>query len=249
MRVLLVERQAAQPKALSAFFKVEGLVVEHTDTGEDALWLLRHDQFDMIVLNSDVPDMDGTLLISRVRTAGHHTPVIALLWTASTKQRLAALSAGADDVVECDTDRPELLARMRAVLRRSRGYSQPIIRCGKLALDHERQDVMLDDKHIHLTQKEFALLQLLMMRKNVVMTKEVILSNLYGGMDEPEIKIIDVFVCKIRSKLAKAGVRNLIQTVWGRGYIVRDALRDDDGTSKPCIPQPNEVSRRALAIA
>jgi two-component system cell cycle response regulator CtrA len=239
----------AQGKALSAFFKTEGLVVEHADTGEDALGLLRHYQFDLIILGRDVPDMDSTLLISRVRAAGHHTPLLALLGSASAKQRLAALSAGADDVVEPNTDRAELLARMRAIVRRSRGYSQPVIRCGKLALDHERQDVTVEGNHLHLTQKEFALLQLLIMRKNMVMTKEAILSNLYGGMDEPEIKIIDVFVCKIRNKLVKAGVHNLLQTVWGRGYVVRDASRDDDTTPVPGIPQPTKVSRRELEIA
>ncbi len=249
MRVLLVEHHASQSRGLSAFFKAEGLVVECTDTGEDALGLLRHDTFDMLVVSRSLPDMDATQLISRVRAAGHHTPVLAILGSASAKQRLAALSVGADDVVEHDTDRAELLARMRAILRRSRGYSQPIIRRGRLALDQERQDVTLDDKHVHLTHKEFALLQLLMMRKNTVMTKESILSNLYGGMDEPEIKIIDVFVCKIRSKLAKAGVHNLIQTVWGRGYVVRDASRDDDTTPERRIPQPIEASRRELEIA
>ena len=239
MRVLLVENQISPIRALATFFKAEGLIVECTDTGEEALELLRHYPFDLIVLNRAPTDINGTSLISRVRTAGHHTPIIALLGATSPKQRLATLSSGADDVVEHDIDRAELLARMRAILRRSRGYSESVIRCGKLALDHERQDVTLDGEHVHLTQKEFALLQLLMMRKNTVMTKEVILSNLYGGMDEPEIKIIDVFVCKIRSKLAKAGVRNLIQTEWGRGYVVRDISRDDDRTPEPCIPLPH----------
>jgi two-component system cell cycle response regulator CtrA len=248
MRVLLVEDQVPQAQAMNAFFKAEGLVVEHTSTSDDAMGLLRHYQFDIIVLSRHVADTDCTPLISRVRSAGHHTPVLALLKAASTKERLAALSAGADDVVELDADRAELLARMRSIMRRSRGYSQPIIRCGRVALNQENQVVTVDDKHLHLTHREFALLQLLMMRKNMVMTKEAILSNLYGGMDEPEIKIIDVFVCKIRSKLAKAGLRNVIQTVWGRGYVVRDASRDDDTTPEPRIPQPLEMSRRELAV-
>jgi two-component system, cell cycle response regulator CtrA len=248
MRVLLVENQISPTRALDACFKAEGLVVECTDTGEEALGLLRHYQFDLIVLNRDPADIDGTLLISRLRTAGHHTPIIALLGTTNAKQRLATLSSGADDVVEHDIDRAELLARMRAIMRRSRGYSESVIRCGKLALDQERQDVTVAGNHVHLSNKEFAILQLLMMRKNTVMTKEVILSNLYGGLDEPEIKIIDVFVCKIRSKLAKAGVRNLIQTEWGRGYVVRDISRDDDRTPEPRVPLPIEAGRRELAL-
>ena len=249
MRVLIVEIDCPQGRTLNAFFKAEGFVVEHTDSGEDALGLLRHYEFDMIIAGCGVPDMDGTRLISRARAAGHHTPVIAMLALASPKQRLAALSAGADDAVEHDTDRAELLARMRAILRRSRGYSQPVLRRGRLTLDQERQDISIDDKHIHLTGKEFALLHLLMMRKNMVMTKEAILSSLYGGMDEPEVKIIDVFVCKTRAKLAKAGIRNLIETVWGRGYVVRDASRDDEEVITPRVPQPIDTCRHEFAMA
>ena len=246
MRILLVDA-SSHTTPLHAFIQSEGVVVEGADTGEETLNLLRHYPFDVVVLDLALPDMDGVTLISRLRLAGHHTPVLALLSSASIKHRLAALSAGADDVVGHETDRTEILARMRAIFRRSRGFSQPAIQCGQVTLNHEHQEVTIAGRHVHLTQKEFSLLQLLMLRKNVVMTKETILANLYGGLDEPEIKIIDVFICKLRSKLAKAGVTDLIGTVWGRGYIVREEGRDNHGTSQPRIPLPIEACRREFA--
>lgn len=238
MRVLLVETHVPQAKALSSMFEREGFAVECTDTGADALSLLRRYSFDLVLLNLRLPDVDGTTMISRIRTAGHHTPVLALLGLSSPKLRLQALQVGADDVVEHDTDRCELLARMHAIIRRSRGFSQPVIRVGMLALDLERHDVTVGDQRVHLSCREFAVLQLLVLRKNMVMTKETIMSHLYGGMDEPEIKIIDVFVCKIRTKLAKVGLPNAISTVWGRGYTVRDQDRDSQPPQVPAVPQP-----------
>ena len=246
MRILLVDA-SNQTNPLRAFIQSEGVVVEGADTGEEALDLVRHYPFDVVVLNLTLPDMDGITWISRLRLTGHHTPVLALLSSASIKHRLAALSAGADDVVGHDTDPTEILARMRAIFRRSRGFSQPAIQCGQVTLNQEHHEVTVAGRHVHLTQKEFALLQLLMLRKNTIMTKEMILANLYGGLDEPEIKIIDVFICKLRSKLAKAGVTNLIGTVWGRGYVVREEGRDNPSKSQPRIPLPIEACRRELA--
>lgn len=249
MRVLLVDSQVSRGENWNTFLQSEGLVGECAQTGEEALDLLRHYPFDLVLLDLALSDMEGTLLISRMRMAGRHTPVIAMTITSSAKQRLAALSAGADDVLGQDTDRTEVLARMRAVFRRSRGFSQSAIRCGQVTLDQERQDVTIAGKHLHFTKKEFALLQVLMLRKNTVMTKEMIFANLYSGMDEPEIKIIDVFICKIRNKLAKAGQPNLIQTVWGRGYVVREDGRDDHATPEPRLPIPVQAGRQEAALA
>ena len=249
MRVLLVVPQPVQAQSWNIFLKSEGFVAECAHTGEDALDHLRHYSFDLVLLDVVLPDMDGTLLISRMRTEAHSTPVLALISASNAKQRLAALSAGADDVFGQDIERAEVLARMSAVFRRSCGFSQAAIRCGGVALDQQRHDVTIDGQHLHFTKKEFAILQLLMMRRNTVMNKEAILANLYGGLDEPEIKIIDVFICKIRNKLARAGVGNLIQTVWGQGYVVRDDGLDNNGTPQPRIPAPVEARLRELVVA
>lgn len=233
MRALLVRSRAAQPSALATFLDTEGVSVERVDTGADALDLLRHYPFDVVLLDLLLSDMDGTLLLSRIRAAGHDLPAIALSGSENAQLRIKALSLGADDIVDQKADPAELLARMRAVIRRSRGFSQSVLRAGDLSLDLERQSVTVGDTHVPLTNKEFSLLQLLTLRKNTVMTKEAILTNLYGGMDEPEAKIIDVFVCKVRAKLAKAGLPDIIKTVWGRGYLVSDASRTAPA-SIPC---------------
>ncbi len=243
MRTLLVEGHAGHASALSAYLKAEGLVVEVTATGEDALDLLRHYEFDVVLLNLVLPDMDGSTLATRIRAAGRHTPILALADVPNPRSRLKVLSAGADDVVEQNVDRDELLARMRAIFRRSCGYSHSRIQAGGLTLDIEQHEVVANGSRIALSAKEFDILQMLMLRKNMILTKEMILSHLYGGMDEPEIKIIDVFICKIRGKLKKAGMPDVIGTVWGRGYIVRDQGRDREAQKGPLVPQPFEVDR------
>jgi two-component system, cell cycle response regulator CtrA len=247
MRVLLVEGDSGAGKALSAFLKAEGIIVETADTGEDALDLLRHYEFDLVLLNLLLPDMDGTTLITRMRAAKREEPVLAMAKSTNLRARLKALTAGGDDVVDQGVDRAELLARMRAIVRRSRGYSQPLLQAGTLVLDVNQQDVVTNGTRIRLSAKEFGILHLLVLRKNMVMSKDAILSAIYGGMDEPESKIIDVFVCKLRGKLAAAGLRNVIGTVWGRGYIVRDGTRGDERPPTPHIPEPTEEPRLSAA--
>jgi len=237
MRVLLVESNVRHAAAITADLKADAIKVDLAESGDDALYILRDYQFDLVLLNQRLPDMDGATLIGRIRVAKHDTPIIAL--SALTQTRLKALAAGADDVVECDIDREELIARIRAVVRRSRGYSQSTLRVGDLTLNVDQHDVTANGVRVALTAREFAILELLVLRRNMIMTKEAILAHLYGGLDEPEIKIIDVFVCKIRNKLAKAGLPNVISTVWGRGYTVKDVILD----TQRVAPQPQPAQR------
>jgi two-component system cell cycle response regulator CtrA len=132
------------------------------------------------------------------------------------------LGLGADDFITKPFDKAELLARMQAIVRRSKGFSQPSLRVGPLLLNLDSHEVSVDSRPVHLTGKEYSILELLVLRKGMVLTKEAFLNHLYGGMDEPEMKIIDVFICKLRKKLALAGADNLIGTVWGRGYMIRE---------------------------
>lgn len=210
MRILSVENDIRFGAVISAELKAEAIRVDIAECGEDALYLLRDYEFDLVLLNL-LPDMTGTSLISRIRLAKHETPIIAI--SAVPQARLKVLAVGADDVIERDIDQAELAARIRAIVRRSRGFSQSQLQVGGVTLDVDCQDIVANGVRVHFTNKEFAVLQLLVLRRNMVMTKEAILSQLYGGMDEPEAKIIDVFVCKIRSKLTKAGLANVISTV------------------------------------
>jgi len=240
MRILLVENDIRFRAVISAELKAEAVRVDIAECGEDALYLLRDYGFDLVLLNLLLPDMTGTSLISRIRLAKHQTPIIAI--SAVPQARLKAFAVGADDVIERDIDQAELAARIRAIVRRSRGFSQSQLQVGDVTLDVDCQDVVANGVRVHFTNKEFAVLQLLVLRRNMVMTKEAILSQLYGGMDEPEIKIIDVFVCKIRNKLTKAGLPAVISTVWGRGYSVKD-IRDEGSVVTPVHPQPAQAER------
>lgn len=248
MRVLLIENDNQFAKALEASFVTEGIATERADTGEEALELVRHYEFDLLILALALPDLEGSAVIRRVRAAGRTTPIIALSAMRNPRARVQAFAVGADDVVDQHVDTAELLARMRAIVRRSRGHSHSSLQIGAVTLDLEMQTVLANGTSLALTGKEFALLQLLMLRKNMVMTKDAILTQLYGGMDEPESKIIDVFVCKIRKKLAAVGLTDFIGTVWGRGYTVRDQPADRGGPAIPAMLIPTEAPRRLAFV-
>ena len=120
------------------------------------------------------------------------------------------------------------MARIQAIVRRSKGHSDSVIRTGRLTVNLDTRMVEIDGHPLHLTGKEYGILELLSLRKGTTLTKEMFLNHLYGGMDEPELKIIDVFVCKLRKKLANASSgENYIETVWGRGYVLRDPQGED----------------------
>jgi two-component system cell cycle response regulator CtrA len=115
------------------------------------------------------------------------------------------------------------VARIHAIVRRSKGHAQSIIQTGELRVNLDAKTVEVNGERVHLTGKEYQMLELLSLRKGTTLTKEMFLNHLYGGIDEPELKIIDVFICKLRKKLAAAtGGQNYIETVWGRGYVLRD---------------------------
>ncbi len=232
MRALLVESSAAvDEKWLSA----NNFVVEAADTGADALDLAKHYDFDIIMLNLQLSDMDGCDLLRRIRANAVRTPMLALSAVSRPEAKVKALRLGADDCVTTPVDPAELLARVHAVIRRSKGFAAPLLQVGPLCLDLSSRQVTVNEEQISLSGKEYAILELLVMRKGTVITKEAFLNHLYGGMDEPEMKIIDVFMCKLRRKLANAGCSEMIGTVWGRGYILRENARAALGTPKPVI--------------
>jgi len=198
---------------------------------------VRHYDYDIVLLDLMLPDMDGYEVVRRMRSARVEAPVIVLSGLTRPQAKVKAFSVGADDFLSKPFDDAELLARMQAIMRRSKGYSQPTLRIGAVQLNLDSREVLVSGQPVHLTGKEYAILELLVLRKGMVLTKEVFLNHLYGGMDEPEMKIIDVFVCKLRKKLALAGADNLIGTVWGRGYMVRD---------QPTLTVPGVVLGNAL---
>ena len=222
MRVLLVEDDLTAARGIALTLRSGGLVVDTTDTGEEALELVKHYDYDIIVLDLLLPDMEGYEVVRRMRAARMETPVLILSGLSKPGAKVKGFGLGADDFISKPFDKAELVARMQAVVRRSKGYSQPTLRVAGLQLNLDSREVTINGLQIHFTGKEYSILELLVLRKGMVLTKEAFLNHLYGGMDEPEMKIIDVFICKLRKKLTQAGAGNLIGTVWGRGYMLRD---------------------------
>jgi len=223
MRVLLVEDDPAMAKSLELMLKSASMVVDKTDLGEDGLEIGKLYDYDIIILDLMLPDMDGLEVLRRLRDSRVKTPVLILSGQTQSEMKVKGLGSGADDYLTKPFNKDELMARIQAIVRRSQGHSQSIITTGKLAVNLDSSMVEVDGKPVHLTGKEYGILELLSLRKGTTLTKEMFLNHLYGGMDEPELKIIDVFICKLRKKLSDAtGGSNYIETVWGRGYVLRD---------------------------
>ncbi len=223
MRVLLVEDDASTAKSIELMLKSEGFVVDATDLGEDGLEIGKLYDYDIIILDLMLPDIDGYEVLRRLRAARVTTPVLILSGLSEPDQKIKGLGFGADDYLTKPFDKRELVARIHAVVRRSKGHSESVIRTGKLSVNLDTSTVEVDGHPLHLTGKEYGILQLLSLRKGTTLTKEMFLNHLYGGMEEPTLKIIDVFICKLRKKLAAATEgENYIETVWGRGYVLRD---------------------------
>jgi two-component system cell cycle response regulator CtrA len=223
MRVLLIEDDSAMARSIELMLRSEGLNVYTTDLGEEGIDLGKLYDYDIIVLDLQLPDMSGFEVLKALRVAKVQTPVLILSGNAIVEAKVKALGFGADDYMTKPFHKDELVARIQAVVRRSKGHSQSVITTGKLTVNLDAKTVEVDGQRVHLTGKEYQMLELLSLRKGTTLTKEMFLNHLYGGMDEPELKIIDVFICKLRKKLAAAiDGDNYIETVWGRGYVLRD---------------------------
>src|SRR5208282_1239901 len=223
MRVLLVEDDAAMAASIELMLKRESFICDTTDLGEDGLEIGKLYDYDIIILDLMLPDIDGYEVLRRFRAARVRTPILILSGLSELDHKVKGLGVGADDYLTKPFDKRELIARIQAIVRRSKGHSDSVIKTGRLIVNLDTRTVDVEGTPLHLTGKEYGILELLSLRKGTTLTKEMFLNHLYGGMDEPELKIIDVFVCKLRKKLAAAtGGDNYIETVWGRGYVLRD---------------------------
>ena len=208
MRILLVEDNTATAAGIALMLKKAGFICDTTDLGEDRLEIGKPYDYDLIILDLFLPDIDDYEVVRRLRTARMHTPILILSGLAELNHKPRGLGFGADDFLTKPFDRRELLARIQAIVRRSQGHAASEVRTGKLSINLDSRTVTANEKPLHLTPKEYAILELLSLRKGMTLTKEMFLNHLYGGMDEPDMKIIDVFICKLRKKLA-AGNRRL----------------------------------------
>jgi two-component system, cell cycle response regulator CtrA len=235
MRVLLIEDDVTTSAKIEVILQNEGIFCDVAHLGEEGLEQEKLYDYDIIVLDLLLPDMDGYEVLQRLRAAEVRTPILILSGLDALKDKVKGLDFGADDFLTKPFDHGELVARIQAITRRSKSHPDSTIRIGKLLVNLDSRTVMVGDQPVHLTGKEYSILKLLSLRKGTTLTKEMFLNHLYGGIDEPQQKIIDVFICKLRKKLAQAtGGENYIETVWGRGYVLRDPV----GTGAQPVSDP-----------
>lgn len=223
MRVLVVDDEIEIAQRISTVCASDGLNCHKAESGSEALEMAQIYDYEAIILDILLPDICGFDIISRLRAINNTTPILILSGLTSTEDKVKSLTIGADDYITKPFSKSELLARIYALIRRAAGHSSSIIKIGPLELNMKQHKVSIYGNELFLTSKEYSILELLLIKRGSVLAKETFLNHIYGGFDEPDLKIIDVFICKLRKKISElAGNINLIETVWGRGYIVRD---------------------------
>ena len=236
MRALVVEDDPVSAKLIDTALRGEGIIAEMASCGEDAIDLAKHYDFDIMVLDLRLPDIEGFEVVRRIRAAKVRTPVLILSGKGEIDDKVRGLSTGADDYLTKPFHKSELVARIHAIVRRSKGHSESIIKTGQLMVNLDTRSIEINGRRLHVTGKEYSILELLSLRKGTTLTKEMFLDHLYGGIDEPELKIIDVFICKLRKKIAAAaGNHHYIETVWGRGYVLKDPEEVEGTIDQPLL--------------
>ena len=223
MRALLIEDDRTIAQSIELMLNSESFKVYTTDLGEEGIDLGKLYDYDIILLDLNLPDMSGYKVLRSLRVSKVKTPILILTGLGGIEDKVRGLGFGADDYMTKPFHKDELVARIHAIVRRSKAHAESVINTGDLCVNLDAKTVKIGEVHVHLTRKEYQILELLSLRRGTALTKEMFLNNLYGGMDEPVIKIIDVFMCKLRKKLANASDgKEYIETVWGRGYVLRE---------------------------
>ncbi len=229
MRVLVIEDDSATAQSIELMLKSESFNVYTTDLGEEGIDLSKVYDYDIILLDLNLPDMSGFEVLRSLRVSKVKTPTLILTGLAGVEDKVKGLGFGADDYMTKPFHKDELVARIHSIVRRSRGHAQSVIEIDDLTVNLDTKMAEVNGARVHLTGKEYQMLELLSLRKGMTMSKEMFLNHLYGGMDEPAQKIIDVFICKLRKKLANAsGGKDYIETVWGRGYVLRHPMDKEE---------------------
>jgi DNA-binding response OmpR family regulator len=220
MRLLVVEDYAPLREALAAYLREEGCAVDAAGDGEEGWWHAQDAVYDAIILDRQLPLMSGDEILRRLRLAQRRDPVLMLTARGEVPERIAGLEAGADDYVVKPVALPELLARVKALVRRSAGTMQNVITIGRLSVDTARRQAAVGDTALDLTAKEWCLLEHLALKAGTVVARESLWQHCYDFNEEPNPNRIEVHLANLRRKLAAAGAEGLIQTRRGLGYIL-----------------------------
>jgi two-component system cell cycle response regulator CtrA len=224
----LIEDDSGTARSIELMLKAESFNVYTADLGEEGVDLAKLYNYDIILLDLNLPDMSGYEVLRTLRVSKVKTPILILSGLAGIEDKVRGLGFGADDYMTKPFQKDELIARIRAIIRRSKGHAQSVVQTGDLVVNLDTKTVQVSGARVHVTVKEYEMLELLSLRKGTTLTKEMFFTHLYGGLDEPGLKIVDVFMCKLRKRLANAsGGKNYIEIVWGRGYVLREPSEDE----------------------
>ena len=224
MHVLIVEHDPIVADVLGMTLEEVGHFKTTANTIERVLSELKHNRIDAILPDLNLSDGDGTRLARLVRKNHILVPILVISGNSGIGEKITALGAGADGYLTKPFDRYELMANLDAITRRTHGHGSATISVGNLVVDLSRNYAKVGETRLELTAKEFRIIEFLALRKGAFLSKDAFLNHLYGGIDEPEPKIIDVFICKLRRKLVENGAEGLsVDKVWGQGYILREA--------------------------
>lgn len=218
MRVLLVEDDPDLREQIAARLAEQGMVVDVAADGREGLYLATEYPIDLALIDLGLPELDGLSLIRGLRAAGRDVPVLVLTARGRWQDKVEGLEAGADDYLVKPFHPEELLARVRALLRRSGGWAQATLACGPVVLDPQTQRVTLDGAPVELTAYEYRLLEYLMLHAGEVVSKSVLIEHLYAEDDERDSNVIEVFIRRLRRKLDPDEHLQPIETLRGRGY-------------------------------
>ena len=228
MRILLIEDDKGTAQSIELILKSESFNAYTTDLGEEGIDLGKVCDYDIILLDLNLPDMSGFEVLRSLRVSKVTTPTLIISGLVGIEDKVKGFSCGADDYMIKPFHKDELVARIHAIVRRSKGHAQSLVQSGDIVVNLDSETVEVNGARVHLTGKEYQMLELLALRKGMTLTKEMFLNHLYGGMDKSELKIIDVFMCKLRRKLANAsGGKNYVETMWGRGYVLRQPAEEE----------------------
>lgn len=223
MKVLIVEDDGLMAQTIAALLGQRKFNATIVSDGRSALEMMELYPFDAVLLDMRLKRESGLDVLREARRKGITYPILVLSGDMEIQTKVAALGAGADDYVTKPFKIDELSARILAVVRRTNGHINTKVTIGDLVIDLDARTATAHGKMLTLTSKEYDILETLALRKGRTLSKDMLMSQLYGGVDEPSIKIIDVFICKLRKKLSDALDGNCpIQTVWGRGYLMKD---------------------------
>lgn len=218
MRALIIEDDHDLREQISGQLQAEGFAVDATGDGEEGLFFAEEYAIDVAVIDLGLPGKTGMEIIREARAAGRSFPILILTARTRWQDKVEGLEAGADDYVVKPFHPEELMARVQALVRRSRGWAKPVLECGDIALDTARQAVSVAGSPVSLTAYEYRVLEQLMLRAGEVLSKTELSEHIYAEEDERDSNVIEVFVRRLRQKLDPDGQRQPIETLRGRGY-------------------------------